>query len=564
MSDSVTIVGHRQIASYPVANIACSIEVYPFEGGKYTIQGGQIISATVSKNIYEPQGSMSVTLMPGGPQGVEDPNTWSQIITPMSHMLIGMTRGTRSAVVMDGIVTLPAEQQVWSNNEAETSVMRAQGLQGADFGWFFNQYNYYALTFYGLTASTPIGNGLGLVPASIASILSKGAQNQPPDQMGILWYQIMTGQSGILAKTYVPYANATQISIKQAITAQWEKYPIANIPVISYFLGEESWYAKFKHIFAEPWYEFFVTTAPSGQYLSYPGTPSNATINAGTSFTMQSEPQAKPAGPMLVARVTPLPVLMPPNGTSGPPGQVDSSRWSQLPLYDFTKEKFGFKSSSASFSCDGARNFYILNPTAYQTLFGDNNANTLPFPFYFIAAGDAASVQRYGFRPQVFTTQWFYDQAGLAAQTGETKKQTFLEMTATAMSWYHPLPLMARANVVLPLTPDILVGTRFRYIPFKNGASWDFYVEGFQHNFSFGGESHTSLTLSRGLPTSVYNNPTLLQAVLSGNAQRVNAEYVVGLPAGSAPSLQFTATLADAAALQQSMTNFVNTPQQAG
>ena len=591
--ETVTVTGQRK--SQPVANVACSVDIYPFEGGQYTIQGGQVLAATISKNLYAPMGTMSVVLAPGGPRGTEDQRTWSQIITPMSHILVGMTRGRRSAIVMDGVVTIPSEQQSWSSTNMDSTVSRGQVIQGADFGWFFKSFNFFALTFYAMTAGTPVGNALDFAPASIYNILGQGGlEFQSPIQMGQLWYnKIMAGPNAILGKTYVPYINSSQVSFYQAMSTQWENYPIASIPFSDYFMvTEESWYEKFQNIFASPWYEFFITTTPQNSYLAkanpvsadvaaimagitaatppgqtaldVPFVSSGSVITDGTFFTMQSMPQAKAAGPVLVARVNPTPTLSAPLGDSGPPGSIDVTRWNNLPLYDFTKESFGFKSSQASFSCEESRNFYMLNPTAYQTLYGGSNSNNLPFPFLFIAASDAASIKRYGFRPQILTTRWFYDPTGLAAQAGETSNQTYIDMTIAAASWFHPLPLMARATVVIPLTPDILVGTRFRYVPFKNSASWDFYVESFQHNFVFGSESYTTLGLARGLPTSVYQDTNLLQAVFAGNAQRLNGVYVSGLPSGSGPSLQFTTTPEGAVAMQQSMTNFVNTPQQSG
>jgi hypothetical protein len=515
----------------------------------------------VSKNINGGNGTMQVDLVPGGPNGVDDTRTWSQVITPMSHMLISMTRGRKSAIVMDGITTTPAEAQKWYTTDNGSVVSRGQIINGADFSWFFTSFNFFALTFYGLMAGTPVGNALDWLPGSLSTLLSQGLVGSVnPVQMARLWYsKVMAGTNGILGKTYVPYKNDGRVLFNSAMTAQWENYPGATIPYSDYFMvAEESWDDKFRNILAFPWYEFFITTAPKTAYLG--AASFDGYTDQGTQFTMQSAPLAPAAGPLLVARVNPTPTLKPPGSGMGSPGPLDVTRWNALKLFDFTQEVFGFFEASISFSSDDARNFYQLNPTGFKTLFA-NNSNNLPIPFLFSSAADAASAQRYGFRPQIGTTRWIYDPTGKAGESGNPIQMVVNTLLAALVSWYHPAPLMARATVTIPLSPDILVGCRFRFIPYKDGVTWDFYIEGFQHVFVFGGDSSTTLTLSRGLPTAVYQDAGgLLQAVFLGNAMRQTGTYVSGLPAGSGPPLQYI-TPQNAADVNQRLTNIPNTPQ---
>jgi hypothetical protein len=557
------------------ANTACTIEVYPFEGGPYVLAGGQIKRVIVSKNLRDGAGSMQLDLAPGGPNGIEGSPTWSQVITPMSHVLVGMSRGDRAAVVMDGVAVAPVEQQSWQTGSPDqgASAMRIQTISGADFGWFFKSFNFFALTFYGMMIGTPVNEGLYYLPQGLVSLLSKGLIGAAqPVQAGRLWFQnVMAGPNGILGHTFVPYKNNSRKTFTEVVAAQWEYYPEAYIPIADYFMvSEENWLGKFQGIFPFPWYDFFVTTAPSGAYLAASGVTLSGIIDPGTQFGMASMPQAPPGGPVLVARVNPTPkfktTVQASAGTVAP-GDIDATRWNALPLYDFTQEPYGFYNSSVSFSAEDARNFYQLNPTAYKTLFGVNNANGIPFPFSFIAASDAASVQRYGFRPEIGSTRWLYDANGAAASAQEDVQQTILSLTAAMISWFHPQPLMARASVAIPLTPDILVGTRFRYAPFKDGVPWDFYIEAFRHTFVFGGESATTLTLSRGLPTAVYQavqSGGLLQAIHTGNAMRQNGIYTVGLPTGTGPALTFVITTEQAMQLNQLLTNVPVTPQWSG
>jgi hypothetical protein len=555
------------------ASVSCSIEVYPFEQGPYSIQGGQIRSCTVSKSIKgNSPGTFMVELAPGGPLGVEDPNTWSKIVTPMSHVIIGMSRGSAQNIVMDGVSTDAGESQLWISGERESSAGRNQAIVGKDFSWFFDTFSFYALTFYGLTAGTPVGGALNILPGNLLSLINQGlvggnnSEQSNPVQVGRIWYQkVMSGPNGILSGTKLPYEPiGTYVTFNAALAATWESYPDVFIPYADNFMvTEESWGDKFRSIFNAPWYEFFVTTAPASAYQLVSG----GIQDPGTQFSISSMPAAVAAGPRMVARINPFPKFsaVPSGSNAGvDPGSLDMSRWNALPIYDFTNVGFGFTSSSVGFSAAGACNFYQLNPTSY-TLYGLNNANNIPSIFNFIAACDPASVQRYGFRPFIGTTRWMFDANGGAAQnSGLDIQNTILQLTANYVSWIHPEPLMAKGDVVIPLNPSILAGTRFRYAPFKDGEPWDFYVEGFKHVFVFGGESRTTLTLTRGLPSSVYADASdggVLRAILMGNAMRQNGEYVVGLPPGSALPLTFVVTSDQAAQLSQKLTAAYVTPQ---
>ena len=47
------------------ASVSCSVEIYPFEAGRFTLQGGQIRSATVSKSLRgNAAGTFSIDLHP--------------------------------------------------------------------------------------------------------------------------------------------------------------------------------------------------------------------------------------------------------------------------------------------------------------------------------------------------------------------------------------------------------------------------------------------------------------------------------------------------------------------
>lgn len=556
------------------ATPTCAIELYPFEGGKYSLQGGHIQYVSVKKSLYDGNiGTFDVGLAPGGPQGPESPLPWSEIITPMSHALIGMSRGDDAAMVMDGIVTSPAEAQMWQTSERGAYAIRSQGFGGGDFAWFFRTFNYWALTFYGLTAGTPLGGALDYIPAPFAQFMTAGLlggtspSDSNPVRVGRAWYQnIMGGEHGILGHTYVPYKNGSRQPFFQVVGAQWENYPSVYIPYGDYFMThEESWMEKFLSIFPFPWYEFFVTTAPAGAYGRISG--SEGTTDKGTLFTMDALRNVPPAGPLLVARINPCPqfnVISSGAGTTAA-GDMDVSRWNALPLYDLTKQPYSFTRMNINFSADDARNFYQLNPTGWSTILTGNNASNSSAALTFVAAADGASIQRYGFRPRIGTTRWLFDPQGLAGQANVNVLDTIAFLTGSLISWHHPMPLMAAGDVILPLTPSIMIGTRFRFNPFKTDSTpWDFYVTAVEHRFEFGGTSYTRLTLARGLPSAIYSNTVnggLLRSIYVGNAMRKDGIYVTGLPPNSAPYLQFISTPGQAQEVERQLFNSFIRPQ---
>ena len=45
----------------------CAVEIYPFEGGKYVLDGSSLIECIVEKRIGDPVGTANILLAPGGP-----------------------------------------------------------------------------------------------------------------------------------------------------------------------------------------------------------------------------------------------------------------------------------------------------------------------------------------------------------------------------------------------------------------------------------------------------------------------------------------------------------------
>jgi len=75
-----------------IANPLCSIDIYPYEGGLYTLNGAQVLECKTDQNLRTAGGAASIVLAPGGPTGQGFPS-WSQVITLQSLVVIAMQRG---------------------------------------------------------------------------------------------------------------------------------------------------------------------------------------------------------------------------------------------------------------------------------------------------------------------------------------------------------------------------------------------------------------------------------------------------------------------------------------
>lgn len=514
-----------------VATPACWVDIYPFEGGVYTISGDNALlrALVVDKNIRGGQGTFSMTLLPGGPFGLNARPAWIDILTPMSLVVIGMQRAGRAQIVMVGVVRTVGQSEVWVPGQG---VQRALQVNGADFAYFFSLQNYYTQSLLNVSLGSPLG-----VTGALTAI-DNGLVTGTPDVVGKAWYEkIMAGPQSLMAALTFAYRGGRQTFF--SLVGTWfEKYTQADIDIPlgdNFMTADGTWSQKFNELFPFPWYEFFVTTAPIGAY------PASQTT--GFPLTMLSMPTAVPAAPQLVARVNPLPRLTNTGSTATPAFAMDFSLWDALPQY--TLDTPGALQNSLQFDDSELRNFYVINPMWLSNQFGVTNDMQTPFTFLFASWVDTASIHRYGYRPEISELHWFSDSNGLAAQknaangVGISGFETMVaDLALKKISYHEPTVLMARASVSTNLRPDILPGNRFLFAPFKDGQVWEFYIEGVTHNWVFGGNSTTTLTLSRGLPQSVYADDALMVAMHTGNAQRLNGQYVVGLPPGLGASLQ--------------------------
>jgi hypothetical protein len=512
------------------------VDVYPFEGGVFQFNSGissSILDLMVSKTLLSKDpGSFAIELVPGGPGGIDATPAWQDIITPKSLVVIGLSRFTHQQIVMVGVVTSVGESTTWVPNRG---VQRSLRVVGEDFQNLFICQNFYLQLYLAFTTNNALGS------TGFLSSLGLGATPLSPDQIGLQWFNtVMAGQSGILSDLSFFY-QGVRLTFTQLMGTFFEPYPgNIKIPVGDYYFSSEgNWMDKFSEIFPFPWYEMFVTTAPQGYYGTEQGQPT------GFAIGMEAMPGAVPVSPTLVGRVNPLP-FTPGSGSLPPvaPTTVDSTAWSALPT--FTLDNFGYLSSAIIATEGEVRNFYVINPKAITQQFGGSNAQVVPFLYQHAAWLDAASVHRYGFKPQTSELIWMNDESGAYAQqlaAGGQGQSDIEQLVATLAlkqtSYFEPVTLMRRGQVVMELRPDILPGGRFSYQPYKNSqANWLFYIDGVTHHYSFNGTSTTALNLSRGLPVDVYNNADLLLAIHTGEAMLQDGVFQRGLPPGIGTGLQ--------------------------
>lgn len=537
--------------------------IYPFEGGKYNISGNNacILRAQINSSLRGQSGDFSFILAPGGPYGPNATAQWIDIITPMSLVVIGLARGNYRQIVMIGIVLNCEETEVWN---AGKNVQRGIKIAGADFGYFFQQQSYYTLSFLAGAASGELSGSVGF-----ESILSTSQFTGPPDSFGAAWYQkIMAGPDSIMNALSFNYETG-RIKFYDLMAQFWQPYDAnVTIPVGDYFmLSNGTWSQKFNTVFPFPYYEFFVTTAPADYY----GT--NTSLGAIPATTTLQIPGFPVSVPQVVARINPVPWAKPTdtnNTAELPPLTMDSSLWNSLPLNTLDENAFSGISKDIGFSDQEVANFFVINPTWLSASFGLNNGNNSPFIFTYAALVDTASIHRYGYRPVISEIEWFSDPTGAQAQAfaagGATPDMFDLlvsELSFRQSSWYEPVANMARGSITMRLRPDIFVGSRFAFSPYKIIDDWEFYVEGVSHSYEFGGQSTTSLMLSRGLPATVYADSSLMLDLHTGNAQRVNGSYVSGVPSGLGPTLA-PVNYQTTQSLLGGIANIFNAPQYAG
>lgn len=516
--------------SASIGFVQCSIEVYTFEGGKYAVSQEQVLACEINHSALG--GRFNFTLAPGGPNGILSSPSWTEVFTPMSTVVIAMSRANAANVVMVGFVENTTETQSWQN----AKVIRTTNISGSDVSIYFNKFNWYLFpNLQGNTLSILAGQVGGVPQAEL------GVTSGFPQQIANAWLQnLMIGPSGILGKTFFNYNNG-QVFLRDGMQVVLENAPYIDIPYGDNFFSEVlSWSQKFQAILPFPQYEIIFGTAPTGTWDT-PAPSGSITYPSRNLFYSVGIPNAVPAIPQFIGRILRLPNLGLEPLSQGQTNYnftgADVSLWAQLPQFSLANN--GFIQSQVTFGTFEYKNYYAVNPTWYTSNFGGGGNNIAPFAYLFYGLADPASIHRYGFAPYIFNTRWFADISNVSNVNSQPNiADSAARVTTRLASYTEPMPLMARGSVTMELRPDIFYGCIFNYIPFRDTIPWMFYINGITHSYRFGGPSTTTLNLDRGFPIAVYQNPDLLFNILRGNAQRIDGTYQVGLPSGLAgPSL---------------------------
>lgn len=503
----------------------CYVDIYPNEGGSFRISGnnGMLRECTVSKHIRDiNSGTFTLLLAPGGPFGPNGRPAWQDIITPMSLVVIGMARGARARIVMIGVVRSVSQSENWTNDGVDRPLM----IAGRDFGYFFTMPNFYAQYLYQFSSGALLNPGL-----SLGNVLALGTKNSTIVQTAQTFYnKIMAGTKGLLSNTNFDY-QGSRVNFPSLMASKFEAFPNLklDIPVgENFMIMQGAWSDTFRRLYPFPWFEFFIATSQNDYGEGSAQTP--ISLSTGS---------MKPASPAVIARPMPFPAVTNSGTQYSASFNIDLSLWEQLPSY--TLDTLGPISHVISFDDVEVRNLYVINPQPIGSVLGVQNGDITPFMYNFASWLDSESVERYGYRPFIANLSWFADPDGAAAKKNAGQLGPFQGMVADialkSVSYFEPSPMMARGTLVTNLRPDIPIGVKFEFTPYKGDENWEFYVVGVDHRYAFGVESATTLTLERGLPSSVYSNSDTMKAMLTGNAMRKDGKYQIGLPSGAGKPL---------------------------
>ncbi len=585
------------LSANPLGSPLCTIDCYPYQGGSYSITGGQILQCTITKSLGSLDGVAEIILAPGGPNGQGFPS-WAQIIGLNSLVVAAMSRAGHANVVFVGIVTAIQEDQVWETG-GRPAVVRNTRIIAQDWTTWFMDRQWSALTWLAVTNGLLVGEAVtnGQAPEAGLAIqtLSYGEQNGNPAQIAWGWFsKLMGGTGGLLADTLIPY-QGSQFSWPALTTSYFESYPgYAVFPASYYYVSETgSWISKFSAILQHPWYEILCGTAVPGTWSQALQGSTNASAgtlgtniagntvygNVGTLFTSLSMPQAAGAQAIIMGRLQPLPDLVISQSSQASQNLAGNSAymiqpqafmdyWNSLPVFTLDSGAGSFIESTVTLMLDSYFNTFVLNPTYIKALIGTNIQAQGGYPIIFSSAINVAGIHRYGFKSMNMDSYWFADPSLIAAQSivadPNATQTLYNELIARMASYYTPLPEMRKADCIISLRPDINIGCRFRYSPFRGSQPYEFYITSYRHKYIFGGPSTTELSLDRGLPISCYDSAELVGGLLQGATEFVDGSPTPqSISASQGPPMQLVNTASpNLKAVLGSIANVYSGPQQ--
>jgi hypothetical protein len=496
----------------------CTIQVIQRDGGTITLDGNQVLNVTVSKNIRTKSETAILTLPPNTPNSVT-PTDWVEIFTPMSLVIIGMSRGPVAQTVFVGVVT-DFEQEI--RVMTASTINRYQRAVCVGLKFFFDNPNYYAL----LAASVLNLLGTTNVPTALqpmAQMLSlSDIQSYSPPQIAVFYYGApFKGGIGVGISNINTPDNSV-ISVPQAISVYaWDNTQFVIPSAMFLNIQSQSWTSGFSQMLEWPMYEWYVMTLPSSPYPGFPGQNENL-----PALGFAPSPDYEAGYPTFIIRPNPFPNL-------SDPDTADTSLWNTLPVFTPSYGKFGYISVEVGFSIgEDTTNVFFVNPIAAQTALPNLNEDFTSIIYALSMGYCQAAIQKYGYRPFVWSTNYFW--LGNPRNTGSSNEnaqfdpnEAIIRLILRAASWGLSTPYCAHGGVTFDLRPDIYPGTKIQFAPFRDGNIWEFYITGVEHVFSING-SQTTLQIERGLPVSVYSDLATLATILNGSADKVDGQFITG------------------------------------
>lgn len=533
------------------------VDIYPHEvnssNPRLSLSGGAngILGASITKSIRDRNGgTFNLYLVPGGPTGVNSSITWTNIITPMSLVVIYLKRGQSKRIIMIGIVTKIEESQVWTARGVERTITVA----GMDFMYYFSVFSYYEMLYFGLIQSQNItgvaGYIFGIFGGQLAGApVTEAFQWLTYAMIGSNTTSTPLNAQAVLYNTYVTYQNM-KYYLRQIFGYWFEPFDelgqVAYIPMLTDLLNSEgSWADKFVSILPWPYYEFFVITANANDYPTLSLLNGNSSASAGYGYIPQQQISVNgfdSVYPIVIGRINPLPWTS--ADSSGNMTSYNAQRWKALPIYDYGST--GLINSKLQYSTDEIANFFAVTTTDSRSLAQSLNiSNPQVFAINYLGAYlDQNSIDNYGYKPDFVNIRWL-----TSIDTSNNSAVANLPyLSATLLgklsSYATPTPFMLKGMVTIPMWPDVLPGNRFMCKPFKMSTSdpnsqYMFYIESIKHDYQFGGPSTTTLEITRGLRKIDYDNDTTMQQLLLGQSTKLNGVLQVRSDLATNPGVKF-------------------------
>jgi hypothetical protein len=231
----------------------------------------------------------------------------------------------------------------------------------------------------------------------------------------------------------------------------------------------------------DPFHELFVTTR----------SPNDPPTTLGLSKLAKNPRGVRDASTTVTFRAAPFPHVT-------PDGRGILSEWQGLPLTKLEGNLERVNSFGGGYSTDSVRNFFMCYPgfdfLNEQALFTSGGA-----------VSNKSSIQRFGYSPLKMQTRLILNPEGTSTKTIEEFSQ---QLTYRLAGQWNNAHLWHSGQATTMFAPQIHAGTRVRASsPWHGGVPHEWYCSARTLNWSPEALGSSVLTLERGLPVTMYENP---------------------------------------------------------